>query len=261
VRTLQFLYSRWGIGPTLLEGGMPDDCPELKQGPSAKFSLPRAYPFLLTYTFHLLDGLLNVFASRADFTVVASSGSPAQAQVIAEAHLPEILILDPGDSEEGFNVVTAIAGMGREMKVVVFTTVNRIEHAVRALDAGASAYLTSASTSGELLEAVQTVLAGDSFISPGIATRLIASLRTAAFTKAAAQKLRLTVREEQIVGLLHKGKTNREIGQDLGLSEKTVKHYMTVLMQKLAARSRLEVVLALKALDPGLAPPLQRSVN
>ena len=74
-------------------------------------------------------------------------GSPAQAQVIAEAHLPEILILDPGDSEEGFNVVTAIAGMGREMKVVVFTTVNRIEHAVRALDAGASAYLTSASTS------------------------------------------------------------------------------------------------------------------
>jgi DNA-binding NarL/FixJ family response regulator len=209
----------------------------------------------------LLDGLLNVFASRADYTVVASGGSPSEAQGIAEAHLPEVLILDPGDCEEGFKAVTTIVGMGLQTKIIIFTTVNRIEHAVRALDAGASAYLTSASTSGELLEAVNTVLGGDSFISPSIASRLIASLRTAAFTKAAAQKLKLTVREEQIVGLLHKGKTNREIGQGLGLSEKTVKHYMTVLMHKLAARSRLEVVLALKSLDPSLAPPLQRSVN
>lgn len=179
--------------------------------------------------------------------------------VIAETHCPEVLVLDPGGSEEGFKAITAIAAM--EIKVVVFTIVNRIEHAVRALDAGANAYLTSASTSGELLDAVQTVIGGDSFISPGIASKLIASLRTAAFTKAAAQKLKLTVREEQIVGFLHQGKTNREIGQGLGLSEKTVKHYMTVLMQKLAARSRLEVVLALKSFDTGLASPLQRSIN
>jgi two-component system, NarL family, nitrate/nitrite response regulator NarL len=209
----------------------------------------------------LLEGLLNVFASRADYSVVAHGGSPAEAPAISSAHLPDVLILDPGDSEEGFEAISAVLGIDRQTKVVVFTTVNRIEHAVRSLDAGASAYLTSTSTSGELLEAVQTVLGGDSFISPSIATKLIASLRTAAFTKAAAQKLKLTVREEQIVGLLHKGKTNREIGQGLGLSEKTVKHYMTVLMQKLAARSRLEVVLALKSLDPSLAPPLQRSVN
>ena len=180
---------------------------------------------------------------------------------MVRSHAPDLLIFDPGDSEDGINAISTIVGQGGNTRVLVFTMVNRIEHAVRALDAGASAYLTSGSTSGELLDAVQTVLGGDTFISPCIANKLIASLRTAAFARTSAQKLKLTVREEQIVTLLHKGKTNREIGVGLGLSEKTVKHYMTVLMQKLAARSRLEVVIALKALDPANAPPLQRSIN
>jgi two-component system nitrate/nitrite response regulator NarL len=209
----------------------------------------------------LLEGLLDVFASRAEYTVVAQGGSASEASQIARSHAPEVLILEPGESDDGLEAVSAIVGMDRQIKVVVFTTVNRIEHAVRALDVGASAYLTSTSTALELVEAVQTVLSGDSFVSPCIASKLIASLRTAASSRTAAQKLKLTVREEQIVQLLYKGKTNREIGSNLGLSEKTVKHYMTVLMQKLAARSRLEVVLALKALDPGLAHPVKRSVN
>ena len=100
-----------------------------------------------------------------------------------------------------------------------------------------------------MLECAQTVLDGDTFVSPCIATKLIASLRMAALRKVAVQKMRLTLREEQIVGLLRKGKTNREMADYLDLSEKTVKHYMTVLMQKLAARNRLEVVLALKDFD------------
>jgi DNA-binding NarL/FixJ family response regulator len=96
---------------------------------------------------------------------------------------------------------------------------------------------------------VQTVLGGDTFIPPCIANKLIASLRTAAFTRNSAQKLKLTVREEQIVNLLHKRKKNKEIGAELSLNEKTVKHYMTVIMQKLAARSRFEVIIAIRAIE------------
>lgn len=120
---------------------------------------------------------------------------------------------------------------------------------MQTLDAGATGYLTHGSTQEELLECVESVLGGDTFVSPCIATRLVASLRTAALRKAAAQKLRLTLREEQIVALLRKGRTNKEMAHELALSEKTIKHYMTVLMNKLAARSRLEVVLTLKEFD------------
>ena len=209
----------------------------------------------------LVDYMVNLVASKHDYLVVATSGSPAEGVELARTHAPDLLIFDPGDSDDGINAIATIVAQSAGTRILVFTMVNRIEHAVRALDAGASAYLTSGSTSSELLEAVQTVLGGDTFVSPCIANKLIASLRTAAFARTAAQKLKLTAREEQIVGLLHKGKTNREIGDSLGLSEKTVKHYMTVIMQKLAARSRLEVVIALKALDPANAPALKRSIN
>ena len=180
---------------------------------------------------------------------------------VVRVHRPDVLVLDPGTSKVAFNAISAVSGMSGSPKVIIYTAVDSIELAVRAMDAGAAAYLTSGSTSDELLEAVQTVLGGDTFISPCVATKLIASLRTAALKKVAAQKLRLTIREEQIVGLLHKGKSNKEIAVGLGLSESTVKNYMTVLMQKLAAKSRLEVVLALKELNPATSPSVPSTFN
>jgi DNA-binding NarL/FixJ family response regulator len=197
----------------------------------------------------LLDGIGCWLAQRDDYTVVGCADSHHGAIHLVSSHEPDLVILDPGDGEDGLNLMMSILSLPSRLKLVIFTTGNRVETATRALDAGAAAYLTSTSTGAELLQAIRTAMTGEVYISPAVASRMIASLRNAAFTRTATQKLKLTVREEQIVSLLQTGKTNREIGAALGLSEKTVKHYMTVLMQKMAARSRLEVVLALKELD------------
>ncbi|KQY26656.1 LuxR C-terminal-related transcriptional regulator [Rhizobium sp. Root482] len=209
----------------------------------------------------LLDGMVGAFSSKDEYTVVARSEAPREAFEIANLHRPDVLVLDPSDPLCAPEVISGITRISGSPKIVVFTAVTSIEQAMSALEAGAGGYLTTKSTSCELREAVQTVHGGDTFISPSIATKLIVSLRTAALRKAAAQKMRLTVREEQIVGLLHKGKTNREIAEILVLSEKTVKHYMTVLMHKLAARSRLEVILALKEPNLAVTSSMLRTLN
>ena len=74
-------------------------------------------------------------------------------------------------------------------------------------------------------------------------------MRNASLRKVAAQAIKLSIREEQIVRLLLRGRTNKEIAAGLGIGEKTVKHYMTILMQKLQARNRLEVVIAAQKLE------------
>lgn len=201
-----------------------------------------------------------VLSSKDEYSVVAQAANATDALEVVKRDNPDLIVVDLGDHDGDFDTIASIATRSHA-KVVVFSRMPSAEHAMRSLDAGAVGYLTSSSTSAELLEAVQTVAGGDTFISPCIATKLIASLRTAALRKLAAKKLKLTVREEQIVSLLHRGKTNREIARELGLTENTVKHYMTVLMHKVAARSRLEVVLALKDFDGVFPPSVARSIN
>jgi DNA-binding NarL/FixJ family response regulator len=220
----------------------------------ARVSLVCGYPLLL-------DGLACAISSRKDYSIVSQTGLALDAFSIAKADRSDILILDPADDEQAFHTISKIVRLPSNPKIVVLSAYKSIEYVMRALDVGATGYLTYASTSGEVLECAETVLSGDTFVSPRIAAKLIASLRTAALRKAATRKMRLTLREEQIVALLRKGKTNREMAGELNLSEKTVKHYMTVLMQKLAARSRLEVVLALKDFDTSISEPAPRIFN
>ncbi len=200
----------------------------------------------------LLDAMAGTFSTN-DFMIVAKTVASREAVEIARSRKPDVIILDPGDPMCAPHSISAITRLANGPKVVVFTTIAAIEQAVRALEGGATGYLTTTSHASELREAVQAVHVGDTFISPSVATKLVASLRTTALRRATTQKRKLTVREEQIVDLLHEGKTNKEIANVLALSEKTVKHYMTVLMHKLEARSRLEVILAFKDSTPAAA--------
>lgn len=209
----------------------------------------------------ILDGMSLALSSRDVYSVVGRTGWTPDITNLATVHRPEVVVLGLGASDRTIDTIPAITRLPGNPKVVVFNAFIDVEHAMRALDAGATGYLTLESTSDELVECVRTVLSGDTYITPSIATKLVASLRAKALRKAATQRMRLTTREEQIVGLLHKGKTNREIAEALELSEKTVKHYMTVLMHKLAARSRLEVILALKKSETTSASSISRTFN
>lgn len=209
----------------------------------------------------LSDGIISALSSRRNYKVLSKLSDASVSPDHFGGKQFDVSILATSDPTQTINSLRKLHQPARNTKIIVFSTETRIEHIVEALDAGAIGYLTNGCTPEELLECVQTVLDGDTFVSPCIATKLIASLRTAALRKATAQKLRLTLREEQIVALLRKGKTNREIASALRLSEKTIKHYMTVLMDKLAARSRLEVVLTLKEFDPATTVSIPQTFN
>ena len=112
------------------------------------------------------------------------------------------------------------------------------------LDAGASGYVLKGSSTTELVNAISSVQCGETYITQNFASRVITGLRDASLRRRAAEAVMLSIREQQIVRLLMSGKTNKEIAIAIKISEKTVKHYMTALMQKLQVRNRLEVVIA-----------------
>ena len=105
------------------------------------------------------------------------------------------------------------------------------------------------SDTAELIQAISSVQAGETYITQNFASRVIAGLRDASVRRKAAQAVILSIREQQIVRLLMNGKTNKEIAIAIQISEETVKHYMTALMQKLQVRNRLEVAIAAPKFD------------
>lgn len=192
----------------------------------------------------LLEGLVSLYSSKKDLSIVAQGHNAVDAIKIAEQHEPDVIVVDlsmPGDSLAAIDIIIKTV---TKTKVVIFTATSSIETAVKALNLGVSGYVLKGSTTMELHEAIVAAFNGETYMTPGFATKVIMSMKTAEMRQKALRSNRLNVREEQIVQHLLRGRTNREIAQCLDISEKTVKHYMTVLMQKLDVRNRVEVVLA-----------------
>lgn len=192
----------------------------------------------------MAEGIAALLSRRGGFRLVATGKIADDVYAIAEQHRPDVLVVDlnmPGDI---FVSTSRALAVSPDMKVVVFTASTSAEHAVKALDAGASAYVLKGSASEELFDAIAAARRGEVHITPVFAAKVIGALQSKALEKRSAEKIRLSAREDQIVRLLLCGKQNREIARTLSLSEKTVKSYMTNLMQKLNVRNRLEVVIA-----------------
>jgi DNA-binding NarL/FixJ family response regulator len=127
-------------------------------------------------------------------------------------------------------------------KVVVYAGVVAVEPAVIALDTGASGYILK--TADDLVQGLRAVAGGEGYITNGFSSKVIAAFKDETTRKTAVDAAKLSVREMQIVRLLMLGQTNKQIAANIRLSEKTVKHYMTILLQKLNVRNRVEAVIA-----------------
>jgi DNA-binding NarL/FixJ family response regulator len=201
----------------------------------------------------LLSGIVQLFEEDGNFRVVARAGTADAAVEIADKFAPDVVLLDlslPGDA---IAAIGKISEQRNPTKVVAFTACTSIEVAIRALQAGASGYILKGSDIDEVLRGMRAVMAGEIFITQGFATKVIATLTSNAARKQEGSGARLSIREDQVVRLLLQGRTNKEIAHTLGISEKTIKKYMTVLMQKLQARNRLEVVIAVQRLASQLS--------
>jgi DNA-binding NarL/FixJ family response regulator len=194
----------------------------------------------------LLEGLVSLYSTKADLDVVAMGHTTVDALNILENNRPDVIVMDlsmPGDS---FAAIDLMLATHPDTKVIVFTASSAIQPAVELIEAGISGYVLKGSSSSDLHDAIISAYNGETYITPGFATKVIVSMKTAELRRKAQQPERLHHREEQIVSGLLKGQTNREIGLALNISEKTVKHYMTSLMNKLNVRNRVELVIAVK---------------
>jgi two-component system, NarL family, nitrate/nitrite response regulator NarL len=196
----------------------------------------------------LLKGLAEMFADDPTCEVVATGGAADDAILIVRDQAPDLIVLDlsmPGD------VFAAIAEMARtapQLKVVVFTAFSNVDMALKAMDAGAHAFVLKGSPTNDLFDAIDAVRRGEIYVSPEFSHQLLNGLKNRT-RQLSSSAVNLTARERQLVRGLLQARSNFEIASDLGLTEKLVGHYMTGLMAKLRARNRLEILQALERLN------------
>lgn len=193
----------------------------------------------------MADVLHRLIESNTNFFVPAVISDYDNVVPAAEKEKPDIFVIDSGTRDHGILVSRRIIAACPMTKVVIVTGIEDAEHAVIALDAGVAGYISTACKKINIVTALEFVASGQTFVSPHIAALVISKMRSSAAEQKEAEQRRLNHREEQIARLLLKGCTNRAIAEHLGLSEKTIKHYMSTLMQKFDTRNRLELAMAL----------------
>ncbi|MEU5665595.1 response regulator transcription factor [Streptomyces longwoodensis] len=197
-------------------------------------------------------------ASAGDMEVVGEAGTGREAVDLARSARADLVVMDVRmpdlDGIEATRLIAAdedLAGV----KVLVLTTYDTDEHIVDALRAGASGFLVKDIRPAELLDAIRTVAAGDSLLSPGPTSRLIARFLRAPDTPMSALggPDGLSERERQVLTLVARGCNNTEIAEALGLSPLTAKTHVSRIMGKLGARDRTQLVIV--AYESGLVIP------
>jgi two-component system, NarL family, nitrate/nitrite response regulator NarL len=147
----------------------------------------------------------------------------------------------------GVEAARAISSACPVIKIIMLTVSESEEHVHQAMEAGVRGYVLKGTSGHELVNTLRAVARGEYYVTPRLAARILAlSKRPQKATDNQEAFPELTKREEQILDRVARGLTNKEIAKDLHISEKTVKHYMTNIMQKLQVRNRVEAALVFK---------------
>jgi DNA-binding NarL/FixJ family response regulator len=198
-----------------------------------------------------IEGFRALCEWVTNFNLVAAVTDAADLGSVVAEHKPDILFVDVANPGISPGVIRSVSNETPEVKLVALTGARSIALAIQTLDAGAFGYVLKQSSAEELTLAIQALGRGERFITHGFSSKLVSALQDAAVRKKAALAINLSIRESQITRLLVAGKTNKEIAHCLRLSERTVKHYLTHLMQKLNVRNRMEVAIAARELAHG----------
>ncbi|MDX2308374.1 MAG: response regulator transcription factor [Hyphomicrobium sp.] len=197
----------------------------------------------------LRDGVVSTLQLEDDIEVVAVGASADDALRIALDEKPDIMLLDISMPGSGLNAARSIAERQLGVRTIMLTVSEREEDLTTAMEVGAHGYVLKGITGNDLVNTIRTVHRGETYITPQFAARLLTSMKRKPANERSIQQRaqpELTLREEQILKEVSAGLTNKEIARKLTLSEKTVKHYMTNVLQKLHARNRVEAVIAMQ---------------
>ncbi|WP_425074347.1 response regulator [Sagittula sp. S175] len=194
-------------------------------------------------------GVVLTLQEHGSFDVVAQAGSAEEAVAAVEAHMPDIALLDISMPGSGLEAASEIARRFPAVRIVMLTVSEADEDVIAALKAGARGYALKGVAADELTGILLNVAEGNSYVSPALAARVLAAMQDRSARRETDDE-GLSEREVSILRLVATGQSNKEIARALDLQEKTVKHYMTNILQKLQVRNRVEA--ALKARDMGI---------
>ena len=190
----------------------------------------------------LREGVATTLGSDPNFEIVAQGASHDDAVILAGTHKPDIMMLDISMPGGGVNAARAIHQAHPDIRLIMLTVSEDEKDVTSALQAGAKGYILKGIGGKDLINAVHKIAEGESFITPSLATSIL--LQTSSNGGADANPLhKLNKRETVILKALERGLTNKQIADELFLSEKTIKHYMTSILQKLQVRNRVEAAL------------------
>ena len=199
------------------------------------------------------EGVARSLMEDAGLSVVGQAQDAPSAVELTRRLSPDLLLLDismPGGG--GLAALREVRALPKPPVIAMLTASEEDDEVMQALKAGALGYVLKGVGARDLIGIVKDLARGQSYVSPVLAARLLAAMRDGGAAARQANPLAdLSKREEDILRLVAEGRSNKEIGLSLDLQEKTVKHYMTSILQKLHLRNRVEAaVLAREHLKP-----------
>ncbi len=200
------------------------------------------------------SGVRALLQATDDIIVTAEAGSVREAVDEADRTRPDVVVMDVRLADgSGIEATREIRARHPKTAVVMLTSFADDEALFASIMAGASGYVLKQVTGGELVRAIRTVGRGESLLDPAVTNAVLERLRKGKHLLKDEKLARLSPQEERILAAVADGKTNKEIGDELHLAEKTVKNYVSSILSKLEVARRAEAAayLARHTTTPG----------
>ncbi|MEO8323208.1 MAG: response regulator transcription factor [Actinomycetota bacterium] len=187
------------------------------------------------------QGLRALLEGEQDIEVVGEADSGKSALEFVRIHNPDVVVMDVRMPEgSGVEACRDIRAEYPDMQVIMLTSYSDDEALFNSIMAGAAGFVLKQIRGQDLVEAIRKVGAGQSLLDPGVTKRVLERLRKAKFEEKDAKLARLSPQEERILDMVGEGLTNKEIAERIHLSDKTVKNYVSTILQKLEVARRAE---------------------
>ncbi|MGE5222686.1 MAG: response regulator transcription factor [Omnitrophica WOR_2 bacterium] len=187
-------------------------------------------------------GLMTLINDQPNMEVVGEAGNAAEALRLVERLHPQVVLMDvrlPG--EGGIEATRQVTTLFPETKVVILTSFADDELVLRAIQSGAVGYVLKQVGNEELLRAITAAARGEALLDPSTTARLLSRVRETERKMDQDAFRDLSNRELDVLAQVARGKTNAEIGEVINLSEKTVRNYISVILEKLHLSNRIEL--------------------
>ena len=183
------------------------------------------------------EGLMAVLEGIPDIRVVGTAQSAEEALAAMKTVRPDIVLLDlelPGMS--GIDAIPRLIAGGDHVRVIVLTAYDTEERVLGAIRAGAGGYLLKGAAAAEIVHAIRAVREGGSYLTPRVATQVMAQVVSRGRSGV------LSEREREVLRLIAQGRSNKQIGRQLSITERTVKFHVTSIFNKLGTDNRAQAI-------------------